>query len=260
MYFIPIRIFLYRNTHPHTHLTPYVAGVTSPHWIDHTHLDDMLAQERDEDNNKPPQSVWALSTQTFDIANQPVPQPTTMNPSTPPAASAAAAASSGDVGSGGSGREEGLSRETDGGERTASMAASVSPSRQNVKPNRPAPSPPKARKKSKGRRGTDSSKDSDYNDPVPYLYPLHKMRRGQPAQPKTGGNQSHEYAQPHAVVHARNDMKKSTANGGTGGKHEYLAIDPKLQQPAGHYQDLLPNGLPRGQSLPAISTFAAMNS
>ena len=146
-----------------------------------------------------------------------------------------------------------------------SLTVSVSPTRsgdkQTVKPNRTAPSPPKTQKKSKSRDKKTGNAEDRHEEATPYVYPLHKIKQ-ESAPKSTNGDQSHEYAQPHVhIAKAPAGNKDSQAsNGNAKKKHEYRAIDPKLKQPTGQYQDLLHNGIPRGNSLPAMSTFAALNS
>ena len=97
---------------------------------------------------------------------------------------------------------------------------------------------------------------------MPYVYPIHKLQQKRQVLKGTSENQGHEYAQPHVRPHAEvhDDAKMSSAANGNAKTHEYHPIDPTLKQPDGQYQELLSNGLPRGQSLPAISTFATLNS
>lgn len=185
------------------------------------------------DSEKQPQNIWAISTQTFD-RNQPQ--------STSPV--------------GGSGEEETGINEARRRAATTPTAAVV----QHIKPNRLAPPPPpttpKKRKENKGQSSGVTPRDSDDCEPVPYLYPLHKLKPQHPAP--TAGNQSHEYAQPN-ITCVHGDVENSATNGKVK-KHEYRPIDPKRKQPDGQYQDLLVNGLARGQSLPTISTFSTLSS
>ena len=199
--------------------------------------------ERDE-HVKEPENIWSISTQTFNRnRNQSQQQMTSSLPA------ATTATTSGSV-------EEEMNRETDDGEKTTSMSGSFSPTRpsRGVKPKRHAPAPPKMRTKSKSKRCNGTTMDERDDDPMPYVYPIHKLQLHQ-APKATGGNQSHEYAQPHALK--RDDDGKVTA---ANGKHIYHALDPTCKQPAGQYQELYPNGLPRGQSLPALSIFTTHNS
>lgn len=254
--------------HTQSCITFVHTGTSSPHWINQTNLNDVLADER-ENHNKQMQNIWAISTHTFDHNN---------TSQTSPTATPISRDYSG-VGDVSPRRVEDLNRETDDGDKTTSMSDSTSPqvdSRGHIKPNRAAPAPPKTRRKSKGAQSQSaSSKESEYHDPVPYVYPLHKAMlntktHATPSSTSTataaagsncsaGGNQNHEYAQPHAIVHTHSDRKQLPVNRNKT-KHEYHPIDPKLQQPTGQYQDLLTDGLPRGQSLPTISTFATLNS
>ena len=191
---------------------------------------------------KQPDNIWSVSTQTFNRNRyQTQPQMTSSLPATT---------------TGGSAEEE-MNRETDDGERTTSLSGSFSPARlgRSVKPKRQAPSPPKTRTKSKSKGSNGMSTDErDHDDPMPYVYPIHKLQLHQ-APKATGGNQSHEYAQPHSLKRD-DDGKVTVANG----KHVYHALDPSCKQPAGQYQELYPNSLPRGQSLPAISIFTTHDS
>jgi hypothetical protein len=244
----------------------------------------MLTRERDSPENKP-QNIWSISTQTFDQKQQ-VQRPsqsassaTTTNPADIPSGSSPQSPTSPGGGRGTAQNGvvssfgvtvENRSRVIDGGgERSASTGASSptavaggSSGQWNVsKPNRAVPPPPKTRKKSKGRSDLESDQD-----PTPYVYPMqklmqrlkqHKERERDPgATAQTGGNQSHEYAQPHGHLHA---MQRDQQTSATSKKDKYQPIDPKLKQPVGPYQQLLDNGLPRGQSLPTISTFATLS-
>ena len=194
----------------------------------------MLAHE-ESDHGKPTQNIWTISTQTFDTSRAQQPSAAPQNESSVVNAR----------------------RETDERDKSSSVAISPTVDRQNVKPNRSAPSPPKIRKKLKSHSGKIVNEGGHQDEATPYVYPLHKVKQ----ESATNGNQSHEYAQPHVcTVQARVHDKETAQNGKTKKKHEYLAIDPKLKQPTGQYQDLLQNGLPRGSSLPAMSTLAAMNS
>ena len=254
------------------------AGVTSPHWIDHTSLGDMLSQDRDSPE-KQPQKIWSISTQTFERNQIQASQQTSTNPAVATSVPAQTTCTVDNVNgtivsSGSSGaREENFSGETDDGERTTSMAGSPTAAggQQNIKPNRIAPPPPKTRKKTKEQNGVAATpNDAEYREPVPYVYPMHKLKQNLKQKQKqkdptapTGGNQSHEYAQPHAHIQVQQHdgvTIKQTSVTSNAKKHEYHSIDPKLKQPTGQYQDLLVNGLPRGQSLPTISTFTTLNS
>lgn len=257
-------------------------GVTSPHWIDHTNLNDMLSRERESPESKP-QNIWSISTQTFE-QNRGVQQPsqstsTVTTPLPVPSVHARTADTSttshGNTQNGSlvrsgtdSGVPETFSRVADDGERTTPIVASsptaaAAGGHDSVKPSRTAPPPPKTPKKSK------QQKDADYDqEPMPYVYPMQKFmqklkRREKERDPgataQTGGNQSHEYAQPHVHLQTQHDAVKQTSATTNSKKDKYQPIDPKLKQPKGQYQDLLVNGLPRGQSLPAISTFSTLS-
>ncbi len=243
----------------------------------------MLSQERDSPENKP-QNIWSISTQTFDQnhqvqrTSQSASSAMTTNPADIPSGSSPQSPTSpgGGCGTAQNGvvssfgvTVENRSRVIDGGgERSASTGpssptavAGSSSGQWNVKPVPPCP-PPKTRKKSKGRSDLESDQD-----PTPYVYPMQKLmqrlkhrerERDPGATAQTGGNQSHEYAQPHGHLHAmQRDQQTSATNNPK--KDKYQPIDPKLKQPVGPYQQLLDNGLPRGQSLPAISTFATLS-
>ena len=153
---------------------------------------------------------------------------------------------------------------TGNGERATPIVASsptaAAGGHNSIKPSRTAPPPPKTQKKSKQK------KDADYSDqePMPYVYPMQKfmqkLKKGRDpgATAQTGGNQSHEYAQPHVHLQTQRDAVKETSVTKSK-KDKYQPIDPKLKQPKGQYQDLLAAGLQRGQSLPTMSTFATLS-
>ena len=272
-------------------------GATSPHWIDRANLNDMLERERDSPENKP-QNIWSISTQTFEQNHQVQHGPSqsisamTTNPVDIPSASSPPQSPTSPGGRGGIAQNgtvssfgvavENRSRVVGGGgEGTTSTGATCSSPTAvagsssglpgSVKPNRTAPPPPKARKKPKGRSNTVESDQ----EPTPYVYPMQKLmqrlkqhrepqrERDPGATAQTGGNQSHEYAQPH--VHLHNNMqqhdgiKHTSVTSNNPKKEKYQPIDPKLKQPVGQYQDLLGNNLSRGQSLPTMSTFATLS-
>lgn len=269
-------------------------GATSPHWIDRANLNDMLSRERDSPESKP-QNIWSISTQTFEQNHQVQHAPSqstsamTINPVDIPSTSSPPQSPTSPGGRGGTTQNgtvssfgvavENRSRVVGGGgERTTStgassptaVAGSSSGLPGSVKPNRTAPPPPKARKKSKGRGDTVESDQ----EPTPYVYPMQKLmqrlkqhretqrERDPGATAQTGGNQSHEYAQPHGHLHMmqqHDGIKHTSVTSSNSKKEKYQPINPKLKQPVGQYQDLLVNNLPRGQSLPAMSTFATLS-
>ena len=237
----------------------------------------MLSRERDSPESKP-QNIWSISTQTFEQSQ--VQQPsqltsTVTNPVDIPSVSARTTPTTGGsaqnsilVSSDTSFRVENVSRVTDNGERTTSLGAgsptAATGGHRSIKPSRTAPPPPKSRKKSKGQRNTDYDQE-----PTPYVYPVQKLmqklkqhrekERDPGATAQTDGNESHEYAQPHTFLQLQHDGAKHEMSVTNSKKEKYQPIDPKRKQPVGQYQDLLVNGLPRGQSLPTMSTFATLS-
>lgn len=277
-------------------------GVTSPHWIDQTNLNDMLSRERDSPESKP-QNIWSLSTQTFEQNHGPIQQPsqstsTVTNPvnipstisarsptlsvgTTPqnsilPGSAASFGVQTNQFSRVTSDRERAKSTGASSPTAIAAASAADTSDQRSIKPNRTAPPPPKTRKKSKGQSSGGGGNNADYDqdqEPTPYVYPMqrlmqklkqHKEKERDPgATAQTGGNQSHEYAQPHGHLHnIQHDGTKQTSvttTTSSSKRDKYQALDPKLKQSAGQYQDLLVNGLPRGQSLPTMSTFATLS-
>ena len=250
----------------------------------------MLSRERGSPE-KQSQNIWSISTQTFERnqpqqASQPsltvtIPQVSPLRhvhaqigTSTVTTSVSESVTNSAIVSSGGSGAVSfNVSREKEDGEKKrttpvhmAGSPTATSPGHQqrSTKPNRIAPQPPgkmqtKSSYEQNGVTVSTTPNDAESRDPMPYVYPMHKLKpklktKEKDTTAQTGGNQSHEYAQPHAVLQEYNALKSSSVS-----SNNYSSIDPKLKQPTGEYQELLVSGMPRGQSLPTISTFATLS-